>query len=177
MNKSQKRFDTFARNWVIDRNATRSAIAAGYSESTAGSKGSQLLKKSNVRRLIEKYDARANDRTDISADKIRLELSRTSFANMMDYIDPGTHEIDLARLTRDQAAAIQEVRVDMTGGVGDGERKLVPRVTLRLYDKHKGLELLGRSQPGGSIFADKMQHSGLESVAEAIAKGRKALEE
>ena len=46
---------------------------------------------------------------------ILTELARIAFANMLDYLrvgDDGHVEVDLSRLNRDKAAAIQEVVVD-----------------------------------------------------------------
>ena len=87
---------------------------------------------------------------------------------MLDYIGP-TGNLDLSTLTRDQAAAIQEIREDTTGGAGDGERKLVLRTTFKLSDKTKNLELLCRHL---GMLNDKMQVTGLEGLAERIAQVR-----
>ena len=50
----------------------------------------------------------------------------------------------LSKLARDHAAAIQKIREDTTGGSGDGERQLVVRTTIKLADKVKALDLLGK---------------------------------
>lgn len=52
----------FCEEYVIDWNATRAAIAAGYSEKTAGVIGSENLKKNYLRRYIEKIKPRAIDK-------------------------------------------------------------------------------------------------------------------
>ena len=49
LNKKQKRF---ADEWLIDMNATQAAIRAGYSEKSAYSQGSRLLKDDEVRAYI-----------------------------------------------------------------------------------------------------------------------------
>jgi len=93
-------------------NGARAAIAAGYSEKTARAAASRLLTKSNVQELIEKLTAARAQRLDISADRVLWELAKMAFANMLDYVtvQNGDAYIDLSKLTRDQAAAIQESR-------------------------------------------------------------------
>ena len=53
---------TFVTEYVVDGNATRAAVCAGYSEKTAYSIGSQLLKHPDVRSEIDKrQDAKARE--------------------------------------------------------------------------------------------------------------------
>jgi phage terminase small subunit len=174
--KTSLRQQKFAQNYVIDLNGTRAAIAAGYKESSAHEQASRMLNNRNVQAMIAKLQSARASKLELRAEKIDEEVSRLAFSNMLDYIrvQDGDGRIDLSTLTRDQAAAIQEIREDTTGGAGDGERKLVLRTTFKLADKTKNLELLYRRM---GLLTDKVQHTGLESIAEAIAKGRKALEE
>ena len=86
-------------------------------------------------------------------------------------VDNGDLRLDFSTLTRDQAAAIQEIKEDTTGGAGDGERKLVVRTTFRLADKAKSLELLGRHL---GMFQDNVKVTGLEGLADRLNEIRKA---
>jgi phage terminase small subunit len=171
--KAQQRYELFAREYVIDLNATRAAIASGYSEASASSKGSQLLKIVKVKRLIDALQSKRASRLDIKADKIVEELSRLGFSNMLDYlnVESGEPRLDFSALTRDQAAAIQEIKEDTTGGSGDGERKLVLRTTFKLADKAKSLELLGRHL---GMFQDNLKVTGIEGLADKLSEIRKA---
>jgi len=110
--KTNARWNIFVREYLIDLNGARAAIAAGYSEKTARAAASRLLTKSNVQELIEKLTAARAQRLDISADRVLWELAKMAFANMLDYVtvQNGDAYIDLSKLTRDQAAAIQESR-------------------------------------------------------------------
>jgi phage terminase small subunit len=74
-------------------------------------------------------------------------LAKLAFANMQDFtiVDKnGQPILDLSSITRDQFAAIQEIREDATGGAGDGERRKVLRTTVKLANKTQNLELLGK---------------------------------
>jgi phage terminase small subunit len=172
--KSTIRQQMFAREYVIDLNGTRAAIAAGYSERTANEQASRLLAKDSTRKLIDKLLSARASRLDIKADRVAEELHRLAFANMQDYMRvnaDGWPELDLSNLTRDQAAAIQEFSEDATGGQNDGERRLVLRRRFKLADKRGSLELLGRHL---GMFQDNVKVTGLEGLAERMAALRKS---
>ena len=73
------------------------------------------------------------------------EVALIGFANMGDYIQVDGNEVsvDLSKLSRDQAAAIQEVTTETRGG-GNKKAARVTRTRLKLADKRPALELLGR---------------------------------
>ena len=58
---------------------------------------------------------------------------------------------------------------DTTGGSGDGERKAVMRTRFKLVDKGINLERLGRHL---KLFTDKIEHSGLEGLADKLHRVR-----
>lgn len=66
--------EAFAREYTIDKNATQAAIRAGYSKKTAGQQGEQLLKKLEIRALIERT---------IAASAERIELTVASVSNKL----------------------------------------------------------------------------------------------
>jgi phage terminase small subunit len=141
-------------------NATKAAISAGYSSNTAESQGSRLLSNVKVAAELDKKTAKALDKLEITAERVLRELALMGFSNMLDYMsieDGKLHEFDYSKLTRDQAAAIQEITVDTAGGSGDGERKLVLRTRFKLGDKRGSLELLGKHL---KLFTDKVEQSG-----------------
>ena len=175
MNKSENRFQVFAREYVKDLNGKRAAMEAGYSESTAAAQASRLLTKSNVKALVAKLKGKLETKLDISAERTLNEIGLLAFSNMMDYMEKdesGRWVGSLKNLTRDQAAAIQEIREDHTGGAGDGERRLVLRTTFKLSDKHRALESLGRFH---KLFTDRIEIKDSTGRAERIAKARKAV--
>jgi phage terminase small subunit len=110
---------------------------------------------------------------DISSERVLRELALLGFANMMDYMTvtvDGQAYVDLSNLTRDQAAAIQEIKVDETGGgSGDNKREAVQRTTFRLANKKDALELLGKHL---ELFTDKHKFTGLDGLYERIAQAR-----
>lgn len=84
---------------------------------------------------------------EITAEAVANELALLAFSNILDYVqvqDDGTAYVDLSRLTRDQAAAIQEITTEeVIEGAGDAARK-VRKVRFRLASKKDALETLGK---------------------------------
>ena len=170
--KVTRRYELFAREYVIDLNGTRAAIAAGYSERTANEQASRLLANRKVRVIVERLQSQRASKLELKAEQVVEELRRLAFSNMQDYMrvnEDGWPELDLSTLTRDQAAAIQEFSEDATGGQNDGERRLVLRRRFKLADKGRALEMLGRHL---GMFQDNVKVTGLEGLAERLNKLR-----
>jgi phage terminase small subunit len=121
------------------------------------SAGSRLHRRGKIVRRIRELQAelqtieakateRALDKLAITKESILAELARIGFANMQDYVQPtaaGDVVVNVSALSRDQAAAIQEVIVDHQAGGGD-DKAGVRRVRLKLHDKRAALVDLGK---------------------------------
>lgn len=81
----------FVYAYVVHKNATRAAEAAGYSKSTAASQGSRLLKNCKIRRAIDVLLDRAAERAELTLADIVLELRRILVADPVEVLhDDGT---------------------------------------------------------------------------------------
>jgi phage terminase small subunit len=158
--KTVLRSEIFAREYIVDLNGTRAAIAAGYSEKGADVAAVRLLGNARVKKLISDLVEKRASKLDLTAERVLSELSKMGFANMLDYIrtdSGGSAYIDLSALTREQAAAIQEITVDeYTEGRGDEARE-VKRTRFKLGDKRGSLELLGKYL---KLWIDRTESSG-----------------
>ena len=72
MTNKQKRF---IEEYLIDFNATQSAIRAGYSVDTAKDIGCENLAKPNIKKAINKALAERSRRTGITQDRVIQELA------------------------------------------------------------------------------------------------------
>ena len=72
LNEKQQRF---ADEYLIDLNATRAAIRAGYSEKTAAAQAARLLKNVNVSAYIKERMADQKEDTIASADEVMRYLT------------------------------------------------------------------------------------------------------
>ncbi len=168
MRKLDSRQELFCKAYIIDLNATKAAESAGYKPSTARQQACRLLTKGNIQARIAQLQKKQADKLDITAERVLAELAKLAYSNMDDYVDVvnGKRVLNTAKPTREQMAAVCEITEDTTGGSGDGERKAVMRTRFKLADKGINLERLGRHL---KLFTDKIEHSGLEGLADKLA--------
>mgnify|MGYP002639737601 FL=1 len=72
--KQDNQYKLFAQEYIKDLNATRAAIAAGYSEKTATMQGSRLLTHDKVKQLILDNMSKREERTEITADNVLKDI-------------------------------------------------------------------------------------------------------
>ena len=148
MTKKQK---LFIEEYLIDLNATQAAIRAGYSPETAGSIGSENLKKPEIRARIEKAMAERSKRTGINQDRVLMELAKIGFVNISDVVDPETAKI-LPDAKDEDLACIQSIKIKPTEWGTERE--------VKMYDKKAALVDIGRHL---GMFKDKVEFSGVEN--------------
>jgi phage terminase small subunit len=162
LNRERKaiREGIFAREYVIDLNGARAAIAAGYSERGADVAAVRMLGNARVKQLVADLVKVRTQKLDINADEVLAEIRRLAMSNILDYMrtqENGMAYVDFSKLTREQAAAIQEITVDeWIEGKGEDQRR-VRRTRFKLADKRASLELLGRYL---KLFNEKVEVSG-----------------
>lgn len=151
LTKTQIREEKFARHYLSTLNATKAAELSGYKPTHANVAGARLIVKDSVQALITKLRDKRMEELDVNAYRVLKELSHLAFSNMQDYIriEDGEAYVDLSNLSREQAAAIQEItsEVYVDGYVGTGEDRQpinVKRTKFKLSDKRGSLELLGK---------------------------------
>ena len=72
--KQDNQYKLFAQEYIKDLNATRAAIAAGYSKRTATMQGSRLLTHDKVKEYIKEYMSKREERTEITADNVLKDI-------------------------------------------------------------------------------------------------------
>lgn len=164
--------EIFAHEYLIDFNATRAAIAAGYAESGAAVHGSKLLRNDKVQDLMQKAMTRRLDRLEVTGQRVIEEIAKLAFANIGDYVEwdgNGWRWKNSKTLTREQTAAIQEVAETVSKDGGSTK--------LKMYDKRASLELLGRWHALGlwkdSVEVTKPKGEKSEEFTNLMAEVRK----
>ena len=142
--KAQNRMWLFAQEYIVDLNATRAAIRAGYTERHAAVTASKLLRNTNVEYWIdEAQELKARSRN-ITVDRALEEYRRIAFAQTTDMttLKGGYVQIkDTDSLTTEQKSAISQIRQKK-----DGE------LEVKFYDKLKALDSLAKYL---GLFSDK----------------------
>ena len=131
----------FVDHYLVHVNATQAAIGAGYSRKTAYSHGQRLLKNVEVAEAIEVAMRARAERTQVSADRVVLELARIAFSDLTRIVQWGPKGVKLrpsAELSTGDRATI--AKVSETVGRAGGGRTL----TVRLHDKLGALVALGK---------------------------------
>ena len=140
VSEKQKRF---AREYLVDLNATQAAIRAGYSQKTAGRQAHDLLKKPEIQAIIAAGAKKAEQRTEITRDRVLTEYVRIAFAGMSKFVTieaDRTPRIDLSKCAPEDLDLLSEIQTDTQ----QGEGKPVLKVKIKPLDKLNALEKLAR---------------------------------
>lgn len=138
----------FVDEYLVDLNATQAAIRAGYSPDTANVIGSENLAKPYIQQRIQKQMDERAARTGITQDKVIEELAKIAFSDICNYLKVENNRVeifDTDSIQKEVLSAIAEIK---QGNYG---------LSIKLYDKLKALELLGRHL---GMFKDKLEITG-----------------
>jgi len=165
----------FCDEWLIHRNGTRAYKKAyGVEENVAAVEAHKNLRKPNVKAYLEDKLAEIEKRYEISLNRVISEMARIGLSNTQDYIDEDG-AVDLSKLSRDQAAAIQEITVeeytepdwDDLDHQGKPKQRNIKRTKIKLYDKKGALKDLGVHLGG---FKSTHKHEGKVTLEQLLAK-------
>ena len=150
----------FADEYLIDLNATR-AYKVAYpkvkKDKTAAQAGSRMLRNVKVERYIQERMQARQERTEITQDRVLEELAAIAFARTTDYA-----EVKDGRVLLKNTENLNEQQIRAIAGIKEGKYG----IEIKLNDKEKALELLGRHL---GMFKDKVEVSGLEDEKKKLA--------
>lgn len=133
--------ERFCQEYIIDLNGTQAAIRAGYSEKTAVEIASQNLIKLNIQAFINKLIAERSKRTEITADMVIREMAKIGMLNHQDYIGEGNEILDISKISRDKAAAVESIQKTVTT-TKEGVETV--SVKIKLFNKNVALDQLAK---------------------------------
>ena len=143
----------FADEYLIDLNGTRAyrvAYPSVKKDEVAAAAAARLLKNVKVEAYIQKRMEERQKRTEITQDRVLEELAAIAFARATDYA-----EIKGECVRIKDTDTLDEQQIRAIAGIKEGKYG----IELKLNDKEKALELLGRHL---GMFKDKLEVSGLE---------------
>lgn len=160
MTDAQKRF---CDEYLIDLNATR-AYKVAYSrckkDETANVNSSKLLRKTKVQEYISEKQKEIEKRTKVTQDMVIKELAKIAFLDIRKLYTENGQLKNIADIDSETAGAISSLEtLEEYDGYGEDREKIGDTQKVKLLDKTKALELLGRHL---GMFNDKMkiEHKG-----------------
>jgi phage terminase small subunit len=139
-------------------NATKAAIDAGYSERTAESQGSRLLRNVKVAALIGGKTKIRMEKLEITADRVLQELAKLAFFDPRKFFNSDGSAKQVTDLDDDTAMALAGMEVfELFEGAGEQKHAYGLSKKFRLADKGQNLERLGKHL---KLFTDKTEHTG-----------------
>lgn len=102
----------FCKEYVVELNATQSAIRAGYSENSAKAIGSENLTKPDVVAYIDALRADLSFATGITKHMVLFEYKKMAFTDLSGLYNEWGQLKQLSELTDEQRAIIQEIEVN-----------------------------------------------------------------
>jgi len=146
--KMTRKQAAFCCEYVIDYNATKAAIRAGFSKNGAGQTAERLLKKVEILQYIDELEAEKQAKRDVTIDKILAEYAKIAFTDLPGIINYSRGIMSLSdfeKLTPDQRACIKKFKIK-TGNplANDPDKVPCDYVEIELHDKMHALDMMGK---------------------------------
>lgn len=167
----KQRRTRFIKEYLIDQNAKRAAIAAGYSPKTAEVQGSRLLSDAKLQAEIDAANAKVNAKLDLTVERVKTEISRLAFYDPAAFWNEnGTakpiHEID--EDSRRAIAGFETAELFEGNGEDRGLAGYIKK--FKLADKNKSLEMAARHL---KMLTDKVELTGADILVARLQAARK----
>lgn len=150
---------SFCREYIFDFNASRAARAAGYSESSAGSIGSENLQKPEIQAYIKELQDDLSKTVGVSKAMILEEHKKLAFSSIASMHNTWITRKDFETLSEEHKACIAEISTQTRmerNPIEGGDPIQVDYVKIKLYDKQKSLDSISKML--GFNEAEKVQH-------------------
>ena len=172
---AKQRRTRFVKEFLKDRNASRAAIAAGYSKKTAGAAASRLLKDVKIAAAIDRANERFNRNSDLTVERIKQELARLAFYDPRDFYNEDGTLKSISELDDDAARMIAGFDcVELFEGSGDERSQVGVIKKFKFPDKTRALELAMRHK---KMLTDRVEVSTDDNLLKALMEGRKRAQE
>lgn len=147
--------ELFCQEYLIDHNATRAAMRAGYSQKTAYKIGFENLQKPLIKQRIDDLEKDRFKRLQMSQDEVLGQYARLARSDVRNLYDEEGKLKPIHELDDDTAYAISAVDVDEVKA--GGETMAVKTTKVKLHDKKAALDSIAKAM---KLFVQKHEHSG-----------------
>lgn len=148
LTNKQKRF---CEEYVVDWNATRAAIAAGYSEKTARQIGQQNLSKLDIADYIQEIQQDLQKLAGVSALRNMIELRKIAYSNIANLKRDWLTEKEFDELSDDEKACISEIQTSVRSGGKEGQEWTETVIKFKLHSKLDAIDKLNKMLVGAYV--------------------------
>ena len=160
----------FSAEYLVDLNATKAAMRAGFSKKTAYSQGQRLLKDVEIQCEIQRLANIRSERTEITQDRVLLEIARLAFSDPRNVFDEDGKLKPIQRLPVEVAASISSVEVVTKTCPGTDPVEVEYVSKIKFWDKPKSVELAGKHL---KLFTEKVEVSAPRPIELLITRQEK----
>lgn len=154
----------FVDEYIVDLNASAAAKRAGYAQ--PHSQGSRLLENVEVQAAVTAAAAERAARTRIEADRVLLELARIGTCDLGEAFDKDGKLLPIREMPEGIRRSLSGFEVEaLFEGVGQDRLQVGITTKVKLLDKVKALELLGKHL---KLFTDKLELGGKVSLEQLV---------
>lgn len=153
----------FCKEYLIDKNATRASVEAGYSKKTAEVQGSRMLRNVKVKEYIDTELEKMMNKLDISADRVMQELANIAFFDIRNIFDSNDNIQQIKDLDESTARAIGSVKFKQEKT--DGEN-FAETMEVKANDKLRALDMLMKNM--GMYESDNKQKDNKDGTIKSI---------
>lgn len=155
----------FIQEFMVDLCAGKAVVRAGYSPRGAYVHGCRLLRNPKIRQAIDQAIEQQSERTGIKSDAVLRHLMEIASVDIAEIFDEAGELLPLRKIPPHVRRAIAGIDTeDLFEGRGKDRRKVGRVRKVRLWDKVKALESLGKHL---KLFAERIELS--TSLEELIA--------
>lgn len=145
----------FVDAYLVEPNATKAAIAAGYSAKTATQAGSRLLTDVDIRAAIGVANEKRAAKAGVSAERVIAELAKIGFSDIRKLVrwrsnvtamgaDPDTDEPVMNVCNEVVLTDSHQIDDDTAGAISEISQSKEGALKVKLHDKLGALDKLGK---------------------------------
>lgn len=159
----------FVAEYLIDKNATRAAEAAGSTAKNFGQAGYDLLKKPDVRAEVDRRLEAMAKKLEVDADRVLQGIAQIAFGDIRGMFDADGRLKRPEEWDDDTAAAVAGLEV-VTVSAGEGVVEHVAKI--KRADRLRAMDMLARHL---ALYNDKLDVNVKDALGERLQRAKERM--
>jgi phage terminase small subunit len=159
----------FCREYIVDFNATKAAIRAGYSKKTAKQQGSRLLTNDDISVKVSELVAERMKAADVTTERVLMEFARIAMSDVGEAYDEHGNLKPLKEMPEDVRRCISGLETEELWEWDENDKRKQTGVIrkVKFWDKKGSLDSLGKYL---KMFVERHELTADESLTSLIAR-------